>query len=100
MIALKGVETHLRHRGLVVCLTCFRRSTRNTGDGDRSEREIPYDRSAWVAALSGYRRLFGSVSDAHADPREPKGDVSTSNTSNRIELETLEIQACNDAGYW
>ena len=27
--------------------------TRDIGDGDRSEREIPYDRSAWVAALSG-----------------------------------------------
>lgn len=28
------------------------------------------------------------------------GDVSTSNARNRIELEILEIQACNDAGYW
>lgn len=100
MIALKGVEAHLRYRGLVVCLTCFRRLTRNTGDGDRSEREIPYDRFAWVAALSGYRRLFRSVSDAQADPQDPKGDVSTSNARNRIELEILEIQACNDAGYW
>jgi hypothetical protein len=100
MIALNGVETHLRNEVFVVCFRCFRCLTREMGDGDRSEREIRYDRSAWVAALSGCRRLFRSESDAHADPRDPMGDVSTRNARNRIELEILEIQACNDAGYW
>jgi hypothetical protein len=50
--------------------------------------------------LSGCRRLFRFESDAHADPRDPMGDASTRNARNRIELEILEIQACNDAGYW